>query len=110
MDKASGYRTKTILCMPCRASDGTVVGCIQVINKNHSTFDHEDVEIMESFLSIVGPVLQQSQLFQRSNKDDGSTEFSGKNLAKKASKRDPQQQAPVLEEGDEDDDDDDDED
>jgi adenylate cyclase len=87
VDKKSGYRTNTILCMPIRgdaASGGEVVGVIQVINKKMGVFDEEDENIMDSFLSIAGPILQHSQLFQRSESTSGN-EFSGKSMVRKPS-------------------------
>lgn len=81
IDKKSGYKTETILCMPARDTEGKVVGVIQLINKDEGSFDEEDEEMMESFLIIAGPMLAQSELFQRSKNhaDDNSTEFTGSN-------------------------------
>ena len=54
---SSGYRTKAILCMPCKGNNGEVVGVIQLINKEDGgMFTAEDVELMQSFLMIAGPV------------------------------------------------------
>ena len=62
VDKKTGYRTRSILCMPIKA--GTeVVGVIQLLNKNEGPFDEEDEEVMSSFLSIAGPILKNSHLF-----------------------------------------------
>jgi len=33
VDKKTGYRTKTILCVPLKTTDGEIVGVIQVLNK-----------------------------------------------------------------------------
>lgn len=65
VDKASGYRTKSILCMPVKARDGSVVAVIQLINKaDGGAFGRADEELMDSFLNIAAPILQNSQLFQ----------------------------------------------
>lgn len=43
--------------MPCNGNDGKVVGVIQLINKEGGgMFTGEDVELMQSFLLIAGPV------------------------------------------------------
>jgi signal transduction protein with GAF and PtsI domain len=80
IDKKSGYKTETILCMPARDQGGKVVGVIQLINKEEGCFDDDDEEIMESFLIIAGPMLAQSELFQRGKAtgDDNTNEFTGK--------------------------------
>jgi hypothetical protein len=58
-DRASGYRTKSILCMPLLGIDGTLVGVIQLINKvTGGAFDVEDEDIMGSFLGMAAPIIQ----------------------------------------------------
>lgn len=80
VDQKTGYRTKTILCMPIRAA-GKVVGVCQVINKRDGVFDAEDEEVMGAFLSIAGPIIQSSQLFQTMNSapkaDEAANELTG---------------------------------
>jgi adenylate cyclase len=102
VDMRSGYRTKTILCMPLKTRDGTVVGVIQLINKASGVFDAEDEDLMGSFLAIAAPIIQNSQLWQSRNKkkEDEGTEFSGK-LIRAGSARDAMPAAPIIEEGDE---------
>ena len=79
VDKKSGYVTRTILAMALRSKGGDVIGVLQLINKSNGTFDEEDEQILATFLSIAGPILENSQLFHRAVAvDDGSTEFSGK--------------------------------
>lgn len=46
VDRESGYRTRSMLCMPVRGTDGTVVGVIQLINKADGPFTGEDEDIM----------------------------------------------------------------
>jgi adenylate cyclase len=77
IDKKTGYRTKSILCMPIKAND-VVIGVIQLINKtdgqNH--FSHDDEDIMMIFLAIAGPILAVSNLYAqiqgKAEKDSGS--------------------------------------
>lgn len=33
IDKLTGYKTKSLLCMPIRNSDGEIIGVAQAINK-----------------------------------------------------------------------------
>lgn len=33
IDKLTGYKTKSLLCMPIRSSDGEIIGVAQAINK-----------------------------------------------------------------------------
>ncbi|GBG28178.1 cGMP-specific 3',5'-cyclic phosphodiesterase [Hondaea fermentalgiana] len=98
VDKKSGFKTKTILCMPCQDNDGTVVGVIQLINKLYGDFNEDDVSVMRSFLMIAGPVLAQSQLYQ-AHAQDASTEFAGKTIARGPSSKIQHQE--LIEEGEE---------
>lgn len=65
-DKASGYRTTTILCMPIKAVDGTVVGVLQAINKRDASFSSTDEDVMEMLATQAGIALQNANLFRNS--------------------------------------------
>lgn len=45
-DVTSGYRTRTILCVPMRDAKGEVTGVIQALNKDQGTFTAEDEELL----------------------------------------------------------------
>lgn len=66
VDKKSGYRTKAILCVPIKCEEVTI-GVIQLINKMDSpfVFTEEDEDMMIVFLSIAGPILASSHLYQQ---------------------------------------------
>lgn len=63
-DKASGYRTNTILCMPIKAVDGRIVGVLQAINKKDGIFGHVDEEVMALLSTQAGIALQNANLFR----------------------------------------------
>ena len=42
VDKQLGYRTRTLLCVPLRASDGELFGAFEMINKLQGNFTDED--------------------------------------------------------------------
>lgn len=54
VDIKTGYRTRTILCMPMRNNSGRVVGVTQIINKlpENQMFSKEDEVILQSFSSL----------------------------------------------------------
>ncbi len=45
-DRATGYRTRTILCVPMRDTKGDVTGVIQALNAVEGAFDSEDEELL----------------------------------------------------------------
>jgi len=87
VDKKSGYKTKTILCMPVFDSNNEVIGVLQLINKSHSElFSHNDEDLLNSFLSIIGPILATSQIFsQRNSTVTQEAEFKQKEIVKRSS-------------------------
>jgi adenylate cyclase len=66
IDKKTGYRTKAILCMAIKC-ENIVVGVLQLINKtsDNGVFTLEDEDTMSIFLSIAGPILAASNLYQQ---------------------------------------------
>ncbi|MEG4533800.1 GAF domain-containing protein [Microcoleus sp. D2_18a_D3] len=63
-DQQTGYRTRTVLCMPVHNAKGELIGVTQLINKNQGTFTPSDEEFLRAFNSQAGMALQNSQLFQ----------------------------------------------
>lgn len=47
IDKLTGYKTQSILCMAICNSDGEVIGVVQAINKNHTgtPFTEDDEKV-----------------------------------------------------------------
>jgi adenylate cyclase len=48
VDRRTGYRTHTILCMPMRRLNGKVLGVIQVLNKHGGPFNRQDEALLEA--------------------------------------------------------------
>ncbi len=49
VDKQTGYRTRTILCVPMRSVEGEVVGVLQALNKlDDNPFTAEDEELLSA--------------------------------------------------------------
>jgi len=51
VDKSTGYRTKSILCMPMRNNDGKIIGVFQLLNKRMGIFTQAD-EVLIDGLSV----------------------------------------------------------
>eukprot|EP00949_MAST-11_sp_MAST-11-sp1_P003229 g3229.t1 len=65
VDRRTGYRTRTILCMPVRnVESGKMVGVMQVINKNGeggAIFSADDEKLLEAFCSHIAVAVEQCQ-------------------------------------------------
>lgn len=49
IDKKSGYKTHTVLCMPMRDKDGRIVGVFQFLNRRGGPFLDEDEAFIDAF-------------------------------------------------------------
>jgi HPt (histidine-containing phosphotransfer) domain-containing protein len=63
-DLKTGYRTRSILCMPVHNQDGKIIGAIQVLNKlDEHSFTHEDEELLSAFTAMVGVCLENARAY-----------------------------------------------
>lgn len=67
IDALTGYRTKTLLCMPIKDTNGDVIGVAQVINKlGDQPFTKLDEEVFSSYLQFCGIGLRNAHLYEKS--------------------------------------------
>lgn len=62
IDEMTGYRTKSLLCMPFFGRSGPPLGVIQIINKREGTFTVEDEEILRIFNNHAAVFIEIAQL------------------------------------------------
>ncbi|MEM9265708.1 MAG: GAF domain-containing protein [Cyanobacteria bacterium P01_F01_bin.13] len=63
-DERTGYRTRSILCMPVFNSSGQIMGVTQLINKAQGPFTRSDESFMRAFNTQAGIALENAQLFK----------------------------------------------
>ncbi len=64
VDLRSGYRTKSILCMPMRNNQGAIIGVVQVLNKQGGPFTAEDETLLAALASQAAVAIENSKLYQ----------------------------------------------
>ena len=65
IDRQTGYRTRSILCMPIVNKAGKVLGVTQVLNKRNSTrFSIKDEARLGAFTAQIAVALENAQLFE----------------------------------------------
>ncbi len=64
VDKRTGYRTRTILCMPVRNETREIVGVMQVLNKRVGTFNREDEQLLDALGSQATIALENARMFE----------------------------------------------
>ncbi|XP_062278476.1 dual 3',5'-cyclic-AMP and -GMP phosphodiesterase 11A [Scomber scombrus] len=71
IDKLTGYKTQSILCMAICNSDGEVIGVVQAINKNPmgSPFTEDDEKVLQMYLPFCGISISNAKLFSESRKE-----------------------------------------
>ena len=64
-DEKTGFVTKSMLCVPMKATGNRVIGVIQLINKQGiiEVFDQNDEQILALVLSAAAPIVERNQLF-----------------------------------------------
>ena len=61
-DKATGYRTQTLLTFPMTGHDGQVIGVFQAVNKNGGPFVAEDETTLSSLAASAAVAVENAQL------------------------------------------------
>jgi adenylate cyclase len=64
VDRRTGYRTRSILCMPIKTSAGEVIGVVQVLNKKGGPFTDEDEALLSALSAQAAVALDNSNLFE----------------------------------------------
>ena len=65
VDKSTGYRTKTILCVPIINQKGEKIGVFQVLNKIDGIFTKHDEELLKTIGLNASVALENAQLFEK---------------------------------------------
>jgi adenylate cyclase len=65
VDRETGYRTRSILCVPVLDRDGKIIGVTQAINKRIGPFEKDDEEIIQALSSQIAVALENAQLYER---------------------------------------------
>jgi len=68
IDYKTGYKTKTILCMPIKNLQQKIIGAFQVLNKREGYFTDEDEDLLVAIGSSAGIALENAQLFKTQQK------------------------------------------
>ena len=65
IDKQTGYRTRSMLCLPLIGNNDRLIGVIQVLNKKGGKkFDQGDTSLLEGLSAFAAIALERAQLMQ----------------------------------------------
>lgn len=65
VDKQTGYKTKTILCMPIKNNNQEIIGAFQVLNKLNGCFSKTDEDLLVAIGGSASITLENAQLFKK---------------------------------------------
>lgn len=65
VDKTTGYKTKTILCMPIKNNNQEIIGAFQVLNKKNGVFTKSDEDLLVAIGGSASIALENAQLFEQ---------------------------------------------
>ncbi|MBO7673050.1 HD domain-containing protein [bacterium] len=68
VDKKTGYKTKTILCLPIKNNNKEIIGVFQVLNKNKGYFTKSDEDLLSAIGGSASIALENAQLFAEQQK------------------------------------------
>ncbi len=64
VDKQTGYRTRSVLCVPMTNRSGNVIGVFQVLNKKDGPFTSEDEDWLEGLAAVAAGLIEQAQAYE----------------------------------------------
>ena len=68
VDEKTGFRTRSILCVPIRTAKGEVIGVVQTLNKRDGRFTADDQDLLEAMALQAAAALQNTQSIERMRK------------------------------------------
>lgn len=65
VDKETGYKTETILCLPIKNNNKEIIGAFQVLNKKGGVFTKVDEDLLVAIGGSASIALENAQLFEQ---------------------------------------------
>ena len=69
VDEESGFRTKSLICVPLKAPNG-IIGCIEILNRRDGgLYDQEDLTLCETMASLAAVAMEEKGFFFKPTED-----------------------------------------
>jgi Nif-specific regulatory protein len=65
IDRITGYKTTSLLCVPVRNAEGKLIGAFQAVNKRAGQFTAEDTELLTSLAGQAAIALENTQILDQ---------------------------------------------
>ncbi len=63
-DVKSGFKTRSMLCMPMKNREGKIIGVFQILNKHDGVFDKRDEAFLDAFSDHAALAIENARLHQ----------------------------------------------
>ena len=73
-DKRTGFRTRSILCVPLKNIRGETIGAIQVLNKKEGMFQQDDEALLTALAAQASVAIDNADLYKKLNELNRSLE------------------------------------
>jgi diguanylate cyclase (GGDEF)-like protein len=73
-DGMTGYRTRSMLCVPMKDINGDIIGAIQVLNKKNGLFTAEDETLLMALASQAAAAVDNAELYRKLSELNASLE------------------------------------
>ena len=64
-DRRTGYRTRSILCVPLKNIDGDTIGAVQVLNRRAGPFSAEDETLLTALAAQAAVAIDNAELYRK---------------------------------------------
>jgi adenylate cyclase len=69
VDEHTGYRTRSLACVPLRKRDGTNIGVFELLNKRKGKFTAADVTLLQVIANQAAGALEHAQIFEEQSRE-----------------------------------------
>ncbi|HUB97560.1 MAG TPA: GAF domain-containing protein [Stellaceae bacterium] len=69
IDECTGYRTRSVVCVPLRDLDGATIGTVEILNKRKGRFDRVDVGLLQAIADQAGTALEHARAFESERRE-----------------------------------------
>lgn len=70
IDRKSGYKTHTMLCMPMRTKEGKIIGVFQLLNRKGGKFEQDDEAFIDALSAHASVAIENARLAQEMVKNE----------------------------------------
>ena len=65
IDRDTGYKTQSVLCMPLKNKEDHIIGVFQLLNKKDGFFTDDDEKFIEAFSTFASAAIENARLYQQ---------------------------------------------